>query len=101
MMNLRFVRKCLVPVATAGMILSAPMHAALVHAAPAIANPSSDDGDYAGDSDDTFYGGDSGNSGYSIDSPYYGPNTYAGPGYDYAYSGGPGGDTTVFCSPCA
>jgi len=35
------------------MILSA-----LMHAAPAIANPSSDDGDYPGDSDDSFYGGD-------------------------------------------
>ncbi len=96
MMNSRFVHKCAVPVATAGMVLSA-----LMHAAPAIANPSSDGSGYAGDSDDTFYGGDSGNSGYSIDSPYYGPSTYAGPGYDYAYSGGPGGDTTVFCSPCA
>lgn len=99
MMSSRFVRKCAVPVATAGMILGA-----LVHAAPVIADPSSDDtedSDYSGDSDDTFYGGDSGNSGYSIDSPFYGPHTYAGPGWDYAYSGGPGGDTTVFCSPCA
>ena len=96
MMDSRFVRKCAVHVATAGMILGA-----LVHAAPAIAGPSSDDTDYPGDSDDSFYGGDSGNSGYSIDSPYYGPGTYAGPGYDYAYSGGPGGDTTVFCAPCA
>ena len=96
MMDSRFVRKCAVTVATAGLILGA-----LGHAAPAMANPSSDDTDYPGDSDDSFYGGDSGNSGYSIDSPYYGPDTYAGPGYDYAYSGGPGGDTTVFCAPCA
>ena len=76
MMNSRFLRKCAVPVATAGMILSA-----LVHAAPASADPSSDDNE--------------------IDSPYYSPDTYAGPGWDYAYSGGPGGDSTVYCSPCA
>lgn len=63
------------------MILSA-----LVHATPAIADPSDDD-------DDDYS--------YSGDSPFYGPDTYAGPGYDYAYSGGPGGDTTVHCSPCA
>ena len=63
------------------MILSA-----LMHAAPAIADPSSDD---SSDSSD------------SSDSPSYAPNTHAGPGWDYAYSGGPGGDTTVHCSPCS
>ncbi len=80
MMKSRFVRKCAVPVATVGLILSA-----LVHAAPAIAEPSCDDGD---------------DSSECTDSPFYAPDTYAGPGWDYADSGGPGGDYTVDCSPC-
>lgn len=87
MMNSRFVRKCAAPVATAGLILSA-----LMHAAPAIADPSSDDSDDTSDSSD---------SSDSSESPFYAPHTYAGPGWDYAYSGGPGGDTSVYCSPCA